>query len=260
MADTPTDAHIVIAEHAAAASGAVLRRYFRTALAVDDKEDTTPVTAADRDAEAAIRAVLAAEAPGHGVIGEEHGAERAGAEHVWVVDPIDGTRSFITGRPLFGTLIALLHRGAPVLGLIDQPVTGERWLGVAGRPTLFNGRPARSRDVARLDRALLGTTSPALFSGADAARFARLSAAVKDTVFGGDCYAYGLLACGWLDLVAEAGLKLHDFAALAPVVTGAGGCITDWAGRPLGAGSDGRVLAAGGPAIHARALAALAGG
>lgn len=251
---------VAFAERLADVGGAVVRRHFRTPLKVDDKADSSPVTVADREAEAAIRALIEAERPDDGIVGEEHGTRNADAEWVWVIDPIDGTKSFVGGRPIFGTLVALLHRGAPVLGVIDQPVIGDRWVGAAGRRTLFNGRPASVRSCpGGLDAAALSTTSPDLFAGDDRAAFQRLSARTKVTVYGGDCYSYGLLAAGFGDLVVESGLKLYDFAALVPVVTGAGGLMTDWHGRPLDASSTGRVVAAGDPAVHAETLAILAG-
>lgn len=251
-----------LAQRLADAAGEVARRYFRTGLAVQDKADASPVTAADREAEAAIRAILAAEQPGHGVVGEEHGASNAGADWVWVIDPIDGTKAFITGRPTFGTLVALLHRGRPVLGVIDQPVVRDRWVGAAGRRTSFNGADASVRACAGLGAATLNTTSPDLFGEDELAAFRRVASASKLTMYGGDCYAYGLLAAGFLDLVVEAGLKLHDYAALLPVVEGAGGLVTDWTGGPLGrpdmsAGAEARVLAAGDRRAHAEALARL---
>ncbi len=241
------------------ASGAVIRRYFRTPVAVDDKADESPVTIADREAEAAIRAIVAVERPDHGIIGEEHGSDRPDAEWVWVIDPIDGTKSFITGRPIFGTIIALLHGGVPVLGVIDQPIVGDRWVGAAGHGTTFNGAAARVRACPSLGAAILGTTSPDAFAGDDFAAFRRVAGGVKIPIYGGDCYSYGLVAAGHLDLVVESGLKLYDWAGLVPVVVGAGGVMTDWSGRPLALGSDGRVVAAGDPACHAAALARLAG-
>jgi inositol-phosphate phosphatase / L-galactose 1-phosphate phosphatase / histidinol-phosphatase len=240
-------------------SGAVIRRYFRTSVAVDDKADASPVTIADREAEAAIRSILANVRPDDGVIGEEYGSDRPDAEWVWVIDPIDGTKSFITGRPIFGTIIALLHRGEPVLGVIDQPIIGDRWIGASGRETIFNGSPARVRACPSLDMAILGTTSPDAFTADEHLAFRRVSDAAKIPLYGGDCYSYGLLAAGYLDLVIESGLKLYDWAGLVPVVLGAGGVMTDWSGRPLRMGSDGRVVAAGDPACHAAALAHLAG-
>ncbi|NYZ11076.1 histidinol-phosphatase [Azospirillum sp. RWY-5-1] len=252
---------VALAGCMADAAGAVVRRYYRTPVVVDDKADLSPVTIADREAERAVRAIIEAERPDDGIVGEEHGTKAPDAEWVWVIDPIDGTKSFITGRPIFGTLIALLHRGVPVLGVIDQPIVGDRWVGAAGRPTTLNGQPARVRACpVGLAGAMLGTTSPDLFAGDDLVGFRRVAAAAKVTVYGGDCYSYGLLASGYYDLVVESGLKLYDFAALVPVVTGAGGIMTDWDGRALDARSPGRVIAAGDPATHRAALAALSGG
>ena len=254
------DAYIDFAHALADASGAVIRRHFRTPFPVEDKPDASPVTVADREAERAMRSLIAERYPGHGIVGEEFGNERPGAAEIWVLDPIDGTRAFVAGKPIFGTLIALLSGGRPVLGVIDQPVLGERWVGAAGRESRFGGAAIRTRSCPGIGRAVLNTTSPDLFSGADRDAFRRLSCAVRDTGYGGDCYAYGLLASGHIDLVAEAGLKPYDFSALVPVVDGAGGRITDWNGAALGPGSDGRVIAAGDPRIHEKALELLAGG
>jgi histidinol phosphatase-like enzyme (inositol monophosphatase family) len=198
--------------------------------------------------------------PQHGLMGEEFPAERADSDYLWVFDPIDGTKSFITGRPLFGTLIALLHRGRPILGIIDHPALAERWVGAAGRPTLFQGKRAHVRACADIGAAVLAASSPHMFgSEAAAAAFHRVRAKAGLTMYGGDCYAYGLLAAGHVDLVVENSLKLYDFAALAPVIKGAGGMITDWRGKELDMRSDGSVLAAGDPAIHRAASAILAG-
>ena len=252
----------VAAAHAAAdAAAAAIRPWFRAGATAELKGDASPVTVADRDAEAAMRGILSARFPDHAILGEEGGEQRAGAPYRWVLDPIDGTRAFITGRPTFGTLIALLDGDTPVLGLIDQPITGERWLGVAGRPTVFSGAygAAGSRACATLAAAELSCTSPAIFRDAERPRWDRLAAQVARVSWGGDCYAYGLLALGQIDIVAEATLKLWDWAALVPVITGAGGSITDWAGRPLHAGSDGTVLALGDPALLPAAIHALEG-
>ncbi|MEX0922385.1 MAG: histidinol-phosphatase [Rhodovibrionaceae bacterium] len=238
----------------------VILRHFRTPLAVDSKSDESPVTIADRETEAALRRVIAARHPEHGIVGEEHGIERPDAEFVWVLDPIDGTKSFVTGSPLFGTLIALKHGDRPILGVIDMPVLDERWLGAAGRGTSFTdaggGREARCRPCPALSSALLRTTSLSMFESdpADLPALRRVMEAVQVTVWGGDCYCYGLLASGFQDLVIEASLQNYDFMALVPVVEGAGGIATDWNGRPLGLESDGRVVMAGDPRVHAAAL------
>lgn len=250
---------IALAERLADAGGAVLRRYFRAPLVVDDKADRSPVTIADREAERIMRAILEVERPGDGIVGEEMGSRNADAEYVWVLDPIDGTKSFITGRPIFATLIALLHRGRPILGVIDQPIVGDRWTGAAGRATRLKREPTGVRPCPALAAAILGTTAPELFDDGDRTAFQRLTASVKSTVYGGDGYTYGLLSSGYYDLVVEAQLKLYDFAALVPVVIGAGGMMTDWRGAPLDMASDGRVIAAGDPRVHAAALACLAG-
>ncbi len=253
------EAFLAFAETLAAASGDIVRRHFRTRIAVEVKADKTPVTLADREAEAAMRELIERAHPDHGILGEEYGPERVEAEYVWVLDPIDGTKSFITGVPLFGTLIALARRGVPVLGIIDQPVLGERWIGAEGRPSRLDGAPIATRPCPDLARAALFTTSPDMFEGADAEAYRRLAARVGLVRHGADCYAYGLLAAGFADLVVEAGLKPYDFCALAPVIAGAGGVISDWDGDALTLASDGRVAAAGDPARHAEALAALAG-
>jgi len=218
----------------------------------------SPVTIADREAETALRGRIERRFPAHGILGEEHGSLRKDAERVWVLDPIDGTKSFISGVPLFGTLIALVERGVPVLGVIDQPISRERWVGARGRPSTLNGAPISTRACSTLAAATLFATTPDMFRGADADAFQRLKSAVKLARFGGDCYAYGLLAAGFIDLVVEASLKPYDFAALVPVIVGAGGSVTDWRGDPLGLASDGRVLACGDPRLADAARGLLA--
>jgi inositol-phosphate phosphatase/L-galactose 1-phosphate phosphatase/histidinol-phosphatase len=253
------DACLTLAVELAEAAGAAIRPHFRQPIAVDDKPDLSPVTIADRAAEMAMRRLIATRFPDHGIIGEEFGPERENAEFVWVLDPIDGTKSFISGVPLFGTLIALAREGRPVLGIIDQPISHERWIGAAGRPATFNGAPVRCRPCASLSAATSFSTSPDMFRGADFTAFGRVAGAAKLVRFGADCYAYGLLACGFIDLVIEASLKPYDFCAMLPIVEGAGGIATDWGGAPLSIASDGRVLVAGDRRAHETALALLAG-
>jgi inositol-phosphate phosphatase/L-galactose 1-phosphate phosphatase/histidinol-phosphatase len=206
--------------------------------------------------------------PDHGIIGEEHGVERFDAEWLWILDPIDGTRSFINGVPLFGTLIGLWRRtanqAAPVLGCINHPALEERWLGGTGVPTTLNGMPARSRPCAKLSDAALYTTAAEAFPEAELHAFRHLAKTVRQTRFGGtDCYGYAMVASGWTDIVCESALKLHDYAALIPVLEGAGARITDWNGAPLALESEttvhGQVLACGDARIHGAALAALQG-
>ncbi|WP_294394301.1 histidinol-phosphatase [uncultured Sphingomonas sp.] len=244
-----TDDDLLLAQRLADAAGAAIRPLFRKPFSMETKADQSPVTEADRAAEGAMRAILGAERPDDGIIGEEYGEERAQAARQWVLDPIDGTRSFVAGRPIFGTLIALLEDGRPVLGVIDQPIAGERWIGAKGRPTLLNGAAIRTRACSAIARAHLATTGPAYFTTDSYLAFDRVRAAARDTLWGGDCYNYGLLAAGHLDLVIEDGLKLYDFAALVPIVEGAGGRMTDWQGRALDRDSIGQVIAAGDPAL-----------
>lgn len=256
------DDDIALALRLADAAGAAIRPHFRSGISAERKGDATPVTLADRDAEDAMRRILRAEAPDDSIIGEEFAAEAGKSGRSWVLDPIDGTTSFLAGRPIFGTLIALVVEGWPVLGVIDQPILGERWVGVSGRPTLLNGKPVRTRPCRSLAEASLATTGPHYFDDHDGGHFMGLAAQTdhRRMIMGGDCYNYALLASGYLDLVCEAGLKLHDWAALVPVVEGAGGTMCDWNGDPLHAGSSGHVLALGDPARLEDVIEALACG
>ena len=253
----PPEAFVDLAGKLADAAGPILRRHFRSGAAIEFKENDSPVSNADRDAEAAMRAIIAAECPDHGILGEELGGERTDAEYVWVLDPLDGTACFVTGKPTFGILVSLAHGGRPVIGILDQPFLNERWVGVAGRPTLYNGKPARTRSCAAIDAAWLYTTSPHIFPGDDFAAFERVRTRARRTVYGAECYAYGLLALGLVDLIVESTMQPHDFCALVPLVEGAGGVISDWQGQPLGLHSDGRVLAAGDSRLQAEAIALL---
>ncbi len=262
-AGRPDMDHLVAAAEAAAdVAGAVIRPFFRARIEADVKADRSPVTIADRNAEQAMRTILSERFPDHGIEGEEFGLDRPGSGLRWVLDPIDGTRAFITGRPIFGTLIALLEDERPILGVIDQPVTGERWIGAAGRPTAFRGplggRPG-CRRCASLAEAELSCTSPDLLGRQHRQTWQHLADAVRRVSWGGDCYAYGLLALGHIDVIAEADLKVWDWAALLPIIEGAGGRITDWAGRDLQRGGDGGALAVGDPALLEPASALLRG-
>lgn len=254
-------ADIALAHRLADAARAEILPHFRSGLSSEAKADATPVTLADRNAEEAMRRILKAEVSQDGVHGEEFGSVPGRSGRQWVLDPIDGTTAFLAGRATFGTLIALLVDGFPVLGLIDQPVLGERWLGVAGQPTTFNGQPVTTRPCRELGGATIATTGPHYFSQSEGEQFMALAAKTdhKRMVMGGDCYNYACLASGHIDVVCEAGLKLHDYAALVPVVEGAGGLMCDWNGDPLHAGSAGHVLALGDPARLEDVLAALGG-
>ncbi|WP_075217795.1 histidinol-phosphatase [Mongoliimonas terrestris] len=244
------------------AAGAAALPYFRTRMVVDNKEAAAfdPVTEADKAAEVAIRDLVTAHHPTHGILGEEFGDDSGSADYVWVVDPIDGTRAFISGLPVWGTLIGLKRAGRPVFGMMAQPFTGERYFG-DGTTATYTGpggpAPLRTRPCADLASATLLTTTPALFQGAEQAAYRRVEERVRLVRYGCDCYAYCMVAGGHVDLVIEAGLKPFDIMALIPVIEGAGGVITNWEG---GSAIDGgRVVAAGDARVHAAALEMLAG-
>ncbi|MGI9501192.1 MAG: histidinol-phosphatase [Geminicoccaceae bacterium] len=248
------------AEQLADAAGEIITPYFRSAtVAVDQKADDSPVTIADRETEQAMRALIEKTFPEHGIEGEEFGAVRLDADYVWHLDPIDGTKSFITGRPLFGTLVSVALHGRPVVGVIDHCILKERWTGGAGLPSLWNGETVSTRRCERLEDAILYVTSPKMFKlPGEADAFGRVEDAVALPLYGGDCYAYGQLAMGFADIIVEADLDTHDYLPLIPVIEGAGGIITDWEGRALTPGSIGQVVVAGDPRVHADALKLLA--
>ncbi|WP_142846628.1 histidinol-phosphatase [Telmatospirillum sp. J64-1] len=250
------------AEALAGEAGGLAAQWFRKPLDIEKKRDESPVTIADRTIEAALRKRIAARYPDHGLFGEEHGCVGLEAHKLWVIDPIDGTRSFISGWPLWGTLIALLEDGAPQLGIIEIPALRERWIGARGRATRFrngNGQEmlCKTSPCRLLAEARCYTTSPFYFTSRDRLAVEALLARTHTPRFGGDCYSYAMLAAGHVDLVVEARLEPFDYCALIPVVEGAGGIITDWAGRPLDLESDGRVIAAATPELYAEALAHL---
>jgi len=253
-----TDADQDLANRLADAARAAITPLFRGDWTAQTKSDSSPVTQADRAAEAAMRAILESDRPDDGIIGEEYGRHNEDAGRQWVLDPIDGTISFMAGRPIFGTLIALMQDGWPVLGIIDQPIAGERWVGRLGTGTTFNNRPVHTRTGIALDQCVLATSSPHYFTADQAEAYMALAKAAGGNkrqgtiVYGGDCYNYGLLAGGHIDIVCEAGLEIYDYAALVPVVEGAGGTMSDWQGNPLDADSaaseGGQVIALGDPA------------
>ena len=245
----------------ATVSGETIRPFFRSALGVENKSRSggfDPVTAADRAAEAAMRALIKRTFPEHGVVGEELGADRPDAEYVWVLDPIDGTKSFICGLPAWGTLIALTRGGVPIYGMMHQPFTREHFSG-DGRGARYRGpagdRALRVRPCASLSDAIMLTTSPLLMNEADRQRFRRVEKEVRLSRYGGDCYAYCVLAAGHVDLLIETELKPHDVLALIPIIEGAGGIMTTWDnGRPH---NGGRIIAAGDKRVHEQAMALL---
>jgi histidinol phosphatase-like enzyme (inositol monophosphatase family) len=258
---TPSFGALLACAHDLAnASGKVIRPQFRKAIAVDDKGGSAgfdPVTAADRAAERAIAKHLASAFPEHGMLGEEYGSRRPDARFRWVVDPIDGTRAFITGMPTWGTLIGLMDGDQAVLGMMDQPFTGERFwstrAGAHARDADGKTRHLKTRACASIGTAVFSSTHPDLFATAKEQRVLdAIKSRVRLTRYGGDCYGYCMLAAGHIDLIVEPGLKPYDIVALIPIIERAGGCITTWDGSP--ATNGGNIVAAGDPALHEAVL------
>jgi myo-inositol-1(or 4)-monophosphatase len=246
----------------ATASGDTILPFFRTALAVENKKTGgfDPVTAADRAAEQSMRALIRKQFPDHGILGEEYGSERTNSEYVWVLDPIDGTKSFISGMPVWGTLIGLMRFGEPVFGMMSQPFTRERFSGDGGAARYrgpIGNRDLHVRACASLDEAHLYTTSPLLMNRDDRATFGKLEQTAKLSRYGGDCYHYCMLAAGQIDLIVETELKPYDIVPLIPIIAGAGGIVTTWENGPAQGG--GRVLVAGDKRVHEAALEILNG-
>lgn len=233
-------------------AGIIARQYFRKPLNVDTKSDLSPVTQADREIELKLRSIVKEHRPDDGIIGEEFGTTESKSGYTWVFDPIDGTKSFTIGRPTFGTLIGLCKENMPILGVIDQPISNERWLGQTGHPTLFNGTPVTSRKCASIKEAIFGTGS-ATQIGTE--RLHRIESTTRYSVFQGDCYFYGLMANGAIDILVEDHLGIYDFIALVPIIEGAGGKITDWQGKALTLESGTSLAATGDPSLHENLLA-----
>lgn len=248
---------LAFAHQLANAAGTVIRPYFGQPLTVDAKADHSPVSIADREAEAAIRALISAQYPEHGIYGEEHGQHAVSARYTWVIDPIDGTRAFLAGNKEWGTLIALCEAGIPIIGILDQPVTGERWVGVKGAISTYQTEAIHVRHVTELSSAEVSSTSARYFTPVQAKAFVALAERCGHAIENGDCYAYGLLARGERDLVVDAGLKPYDILALVPIIEGAGGVITGWDGAPVTLHNYAHVLAAGDATLHQEALAIL---
>lgn len=228
--------------------------YFRQPLSIEDKPDKSPVTIADKETESKLRQMILQEFPDHGIYGEEFGVENLDADSIWILDPIDGTGSFVYGVPLYGTLISVVENGRSTLGLIDMPALDERWIGKYDHPTLYNGVACQTSDCKELNAARMLCTTPDMFNANETIQFNKLSNQVRMSRFGGDCYCYGLLASGNIDLVVESDLKPYDFMAHLPVIQGAGGVISDWHGKPLTIDSGPQVIAAATPELHQLAL------
>lgn len=239
-----TDAYINFAHQLADAAAEAIRPYFRDHGTVEAKGDDSPVTQADRAAEAAMRALIEAHYPEHGIYGEEHGQRGTDSQFVWVLDPIDGTRNFIAGGTQWGTLIALCENGTPIVGILDQPITGERWVGAKDRKTTLNGKEIHTRNCDGLKEAAISST---LCAPADMPRYEALANLCANSIKGGDCYAYGTLARGERDIVCDTALKPYDILALVPIVQGAGGKITGWDGAPITLAHSDSAIAVGDP-------------
>jgi len=253
------DELLAFAHGLANASGAILRENRHTRRGFETKADDSPVTDVDKQVETTLRMLIQHRYPHHGILGEEFDATDLDAEYVWVIDPIDGTKAFVTGIPIYGTLIALARRGTPIVGIIDHPITNDRWAGALGRQSLFNERPIRSRQCPSLSEALLSCSNPEPFGPQEREVFDTLRAATKWCVYGSSCYAYGSVASGSIDIAIDCGRHREvDYCALVPVIEGAGGVITDWEGKPLTIHSGNRLIASGNPRRHEEALRILA--
>ena len=248
----------------------IILPYWRQPITIVSKIETnravaeSPVTIADQNCELKLRQLIESKYPNHGIYGEEYGSIRTEkANFIWVLDPIDGTKSFITGKPLFGTLIACLYKGIPIIGIIDQCVLKERWVGIVGQGTTFNGQKVTCQGVSSLKESMVYATTPHMFAtGEEDDKWKSICHVVKRPLYGADCYAYGLLASGYgVDLVVEADLGLYDYCALVPIVEGAGGIMTDWNGRRLTLQNHischGRVVACANLKLHQEAIGIL---
>jgi len=231
-------------------AGIISRRYFGQKLDIITKDDASPVTIADHMIELRLRELVERERPDDGILGEEFGIKETKSGYTWVFDPIDGTKSFTIGRPTFGNLIGLCYDEKPILGIINHPILNERWVGQTGQPTTYNGANVSCRPCTSLKDAIFGTGSATQISHDDPARLSRIEKATRYSVFQGDCYFYGLLANGLMDVIVEDYLGVYDFIALVPVIEGAGGIVTDWKGRPKTINGDKTIIAAGAKNIH----------
>lgn len=241
--------------HLADLSEPIARKYFRLPNGEIVKEDKSPVTLADREIEEILRAEIEKKFPDHGIIGEEFGIRNKDADYQWIIDPIDGTASFIIGRPTFGTLIALAYKGKIILGVINQPISRERWLGIDNEGAWFNGKLIKSRNCKDISQAIISSTSQFFFEKNDLEKFQKLSALAKyqrfgGVVYGADCYGYALLASGFIDVIIEPQLQVYDYAAQIPLIKMAGGFIGDWEGNELKMQSNAKVLACGSEELY----------
>lgn len=240
-------------------SAQITKKYFRLPNGEITKEDESPVTIADREIEKILREEIMKKFPSHGIIGEEFGNHNETADFVWILDPIDGTSSFIVGRPIFGTLISLTYQGKSVLGIMNQGISNERWIGIAGEAAYFNGQKIQTRNCKDLSQAVMCSSSSHYFKGEDEEVFKKITALTKyqkigGVIYGGDCYSYATLASGFVDIVIDPGLKVYDYAALIPIIEMAGGVVTDWWGNDLNLQSDVHLVACANKELHEQVL------
>ena len=246
--------YLKVADECANISGKIIKKYFRKKIKIINKPDKSPVTRADIESEKRIRDIIEKKTPECGFYGEETGNFKTENEYVWVVDPLDGTKGFVTGKPLFGTLLGLMKNNKPYLGVLNQPILNERWSGIANKETRYNNVRVKTRKCKKLRGSRMYATSPMMFTGKNQKIYKSVRSKIGETLFGADCYAHGLMALGFVDVLLEANLKPYDYIASAAIISGAGGKFTDWNGNDLNLNSDGRIVAAGDPKIHAKLL------
>lgn len=255
----PSQEIINFANYLADLSEEIAKKYFRTFNGETAKEDDSPVTKADREIEKIIRSTIEKKFPDHGIIGEEFGIKEADSDFTWILDPIDGTSSFIIGRPIFGTLIALADKGKSILGIMNQPITKERWIGIDEQGSWLNGKKIQTRNCAEIGDAVMCACSPFYFSDQDKEIFETICRMTKyqrlgGVIYGGDCYSYASLASGFIDIIIDPGLKVYDYAALLPIIKMAGGIVTDWQGNDPQLKSNVKLLACGDKELHRKIL------
>tara|TARA_Y100000590_G_scaffold246456_1_gene276885 strand:+ start:2567 stop:3349 length:783 start_codon:yes stop_codon:yes gene_type:complete len=256
--DKLTNKYIKLANECANVSEKIIKKYFKKKIKIKKKRDNSPVTIADQETEKKIRDLIIKKAPECGFFGEETGKFKINNEYTWVIDPIDGTKSFITGKPLFGTLIGLLKNNKPFIGVLNQPILKERWVGIANKECRYNNKIVKTRKCLQLKGSKMYATSPMMFVGKNQKIYKKVRTAIGETLFGADCYAHGLLASGFIDVVFEANLKPYDYIASAAIISGAGGKFTDWEGNDLNLNSSDRVLATGDYKTHKKILKIIA--
>ncbi|MBL6664703.1 MAG: histidinol-phosphatase [Rickettsiales bacterium] len=252
---------IDFAHYLADLSSKVAQKYFRSQNTGEvTKEDDSPVTKADRGIEELIRQEINKKYPDHGIIGEEFANTNIDADYIWILDPIDGTSSFIIGRPLFGTLIALTYKGQSILGIVNQPITNERWLGIKDQGAFFQGQKINTRNCQNISNSVMCASSSFYFKDEDEIMFKELCKLTKyqkigGVVYGGDCYSYASLASGFIDIVIDPGLQVYDYAALQPIITEAGGVMTDFQGNDLNLQSNVKLVACANKELHQEVIA-----